>query len=218
MRTLGTPIAMVVGNKMKKPMEGKRIQLKENTMSIKRRTQQIAGAITLNLIVIAAANAGTVGAIVDPVSALSNEQFFTDVSGTTADAGATAVTIASGVIDNNYQNGWNITVASGNNGKLIRDAAAGGDGATSADEILYSNIIWAKTGGVLGDGLTDPDGSTQDITSGSANFETGAIATPATTATVAYAYNLNITWGVDTSLLQGTYEDTITMTLAVNTD
>jgi hypothetical protein len=218
MRTLGTPVAMVVDNKRKKPMEGRKIQLKENNMSIKRRSNQIAVALTLNLILISVANAGTVGAVVDPISALSNEQFFTDVSGTTADAGATAVTIASGVIDNNYQNGWNITVASGNSGKLIRNAAANSDGATSADEILYTNIIWAKTGGVLGVGLTDPDASTEDITGGSATFETGAIATPATTATVAYAYNLNITWGADTTLLQGTYEDTITMTLAVNTD
>jgi hypothetical protein len=187
-------------------------------MSIKRRTQQIAVAITLNFIVISAANAGTVGAVVDPISALSNEQFFTDVSGTTADAGATAVTIASGVIDNNYQNGWNLTVASTNLGKLIRASAADSDGSSSADEILYTNIIWENAGGTLGAGLTDPDGSSQAITTGSATFETGAIATPATTATVAYAYNLNITWGADTTLLQGTYEDTITMTLAVNTD
>jgi hypothetical protein len=217
MRTLGTPVAMV-STQQEKEATRRKIQIKENTMSIKRTSHLIAAAITLNLIVISAANAGTVGAVVDPISALSNEQFYTDVSaGTSADAGATAVTIASGVINNNYQNGWNLTVASTNNGKLIRNAAVG-DSSTSADEILYSNIIWAKTGGVLGDGLTDPHASSQAITTGSATFETGAIATPATTATVAYAYNLNITWGADTSLLQGTYEDTITMTLAVNTD
>jgi hypothetical protein len=139
------------------------------------------------------------------------------VSGITivAGAGQTDTTVVSGTIDNNFDQGWKLTVTSGNTGKLKR--GAGGAGR----ELLYSNVKLVKTGGTLGAGLTDPangaTGVAKDVISAPAVFNTGtAPGTPgtATSATVAYAYALKITWSADTSLLSGTYSDTITLVLA----
>jgi len=151
--------------------------------------------------------AGTVSGIVDDINVLSGEQFFTDISGDdSANLGATDVKIASGVINSNSTDGWKLTVTSVNNGNLVK--------AGFARKILYTNIKLDKTGGDLGAGLTDPSGGSKSVVSGSCVFNTATKA--ATTATVDYAFELKISWSADFGLLSGTYEDTVTMTLAVD--
>lgn len=161
--------------------------------------------------------AGTVGGSVTPINTLVEN----DVSNITivGATGQTDTTIVTGTIDNNFDGGWKLTVASANIGKLKR--GTGGAGR----EILYTNVKFVKTGGTLGAGLTDPDGTSKNIVTGASGgavagttaFNTGAaFGTPgtATTATVAYAYALKISWSTDTSLLSGTYSDSLTLTLA----
>ena len=168
-----------------------------------------------------AAWAGTVGGSVSPINALVES----DVSNITvvAAAGQTATTIVTGTIDNNNDGGWMLTIVSGNVGKLKRTSGTGFNGTGS--QILYTNVKFVKTGGTLGAGLTDPDGTSKNIVTGASGggvagttiFNTGsAVHTPgtATTATVAYAYALKISWSADTTLLSGTYSDTLTLTLA----
>lgn len=165
--------------------------------------------------------AGTVGGSVSPINTLVEN----DVSSITivAATAQTDTTIVTGTIDNNYEHGWKLTVASGNTGKLVRTSGSGGPGA--GREILYTNVKFVKTGGTLGAGLTDPNGSSKDIVTGISGggvagttiFNTGtAVGTvgTATTATVGYAYALKISWSADTSLLSGTYSDSLTLTLA----
>lgn len=165
--------------------------------------------------------AGTVGGSVSPINTLVEN----DVSSITivAATAQTDTTIVTGTIDNNYEHGWKLTVASGNTGKLVRTSGSGGPGA--GREILYTSVKFVKTGGTLGAGLTDPNGSSKDIVTGISGggvagttiFNTGtAVGTvgTATTATVGYAYALKISWSADTSLLSGTYSDSLTLTLA----
>jgi len=157
------------------------------------------------------ASAGVVSATVDAINTLSSETYFTDVTGaTSADQAATDVKVASGVIDDNNEEGWKLTLTSANLGKLIRSAG-------SADEITYTNIKFVKTGGTLGTGLTDPSGTSKSIVSGSCLFDTGTAST-ATTATEGYAFELQLSWAADSTLLEGVYQDTITMTLTVDDD
>ena len=112
--------------------------------------------------------------------------------------------------------GWLTTSA--NNGTLRRTT---GTGDNEDSRVTYTNVKLFKTGGTLGLGLTDPanggTGVAKNITSGSVIFNTGsAVGSPgtATTATVAYAYALKISYSANTALLSGTYSDTITLTLA----
>lgn len=163
--------------------------------------------------------AGTVGGSVDPINTLVEN----DVSSITivGASGQTDTTIVTGTIDNNFDGGWKLTVTSANVGKLTRGGGAGGAGR----EILYTNVKFVKTAGTLGAGLTDPHDSNKNIVTGASGggvagttiFNTGsAVGVPgtATTATVAYAYALRISWAADTSLLSGTYSDSVTLTLA----
>ena len=157
------------------------------------------------------AMAGTISADVDAVNTLSSESYFTDVTGaTSADAGATDVKVASGVINDNHEEGWKLTVTSANSGVLIRNSG-------EADTIDYTNIKFVKTGGTLGTSLTDPDGTSKSVATGSCVFDSGT-ASAASTATEDYAFELQISWSADSTLLTGTYEDTVTMTLSVDDD
>jgi hypothetical protein len=170
---------------------------------------------------VTSALAGTVGGSVSPINTLVE----TDVSNITvvAAVGQTDTTIVTGTIDNNNDGGWMLTIVSTNVGKLKRTSGTGFNGTGS--QVLYTNIKFVKTGGTLGAGLTDPDGTSKNIVTGASGggvagttiFNTGsAVHTPgtATTATVAYAYALKISWSADTTLLSGTYSDTLTLTLA----
>ncbi|MDO8806057.1 MAG: hypothetical protein Q7R35_16695 [Elusimicrobiota bacterium] len=153
--------------------------------------------------------AGSIGGVVDPISTLTSETYFADVSGgASADGVVSNAKIASVVVDNNNEAGWKLTVTSANNGSLKNTVAV------SSPTIAYSNIKLVKTGGVLGAGLADPNNASQAVTSGSTIFQTSPGAQVASTATVAYALELQISWSANTALLSGTYSDTITMTLA----
>ncbi len=157
---------------------------------------------------------GTIGGSVTPINTLT-DAYISDIT-IVAATGQTDTTVVTGTIDNNFASGWKLTIVSGNTGKLLR----GGGGA--GREIPYTNITFVKTGGTLGDGLTDPAaaGTKNIATSGTTIFNTGsAVATPltATTATVGCAYALKISWSADTTLLSGTYTDTLTLTLANDT-
>jgi spore coat protein U-like protein len=103
--------------------------------------------------------------------------------------------------------GWNLKVDSANSGILKQ--GLGGVG----NQIDYGTIKLLKTDGVLGNGLTDPSGRDQSVSTGSTTFTTD---TPATSATVDYAYDLKISWSADTTLLAGTYSDTITVVLSTD--
>jgi hypothetical protein len=115
-------------------------------------------------------------------------------------------------LDSNSATGWKLTVASGNSGKLIRTTVPAG--CTTGCQILYTNVKLVKTSGTLGGGLTDPQ-ATKDITSGSTFFSTGLGATAsATSATFDYLFDLKIDVPVNRDLLQGTFSDSLTVTLA----
>ena len=119
------------------------------------------------------------------------------VSGT----GQTDTVLASGTINSNSAEGWILKIVSSNKGKLIQ--GSGGSG----NEIVYSNVKMISTGGTLGATLTNPSGVDRAITSGTATFDTGV----ATTATVDYKFELQVSWPADSSMLGGTYTDTITL-------
>jgi hypothetical protein len=153
--------------------------------------------------------AGSVGGVVDAISTLTSETYFSDVSGgDSADGSASDAKIASVVVDHNDEAGWKLTVASANDGVLKNSVAA------SSQTIAYTNIKLVKTGGVLGSGLSDPHNSSQSVASGSTIFQTAPASEVAGSATVGYALELQISWSLDTALLSGTYSDSITMTLA----
>lgn len=179
--------------------------------SFRQTARQIAVGSALVFGGIASTFAVTVGGSVTPINNVTQ----TGVNSITIDSGTGQgdTTIVTGTIDNNDAAGWKVTITSTNLGKLKK----GGGGA--GREILYSNIKFVKTGGALGSGLTDPHNTSQDITSGTALFNTRTGVTPstATTATVGYAYALKITWAADNSLLSGAYSDTITLVLANDT-
>jgi len=164
---------------------------------------------------------GTVGGSVTPINTLTGTPNAAITIGGSVPGGSNALTdfsVVTGNIDNNCDTGWKLTVVSGNHGKLKRVGSSGGDG----NEIAYTNIHFAKTGGTLGATLTDPStngGGIKDITSGTVIFNTGSVVgTPgsATTATVAYVYELRITTADDTKLLGSAttkFTDSLTLTL-----
>lgn len=153
-----------------------------------------------------------VGGSVAAINTLSNTLYTTSHDFVGA-LGQTDATIVTGQIDNNSLVGWKLTVQSANAGKFVR---VGGTAVTGS-AISYNDIKFVKTGGTLGAGLTDPDGSVKAATTTGTVYNTGtAVGTPgaATTATVAYQFALRVSWAPDTTLLEGTYRDTITLTLA----
>ncbi len=173
---------------------------------------------------VSTALAGTVGGSVTAINSFT-ESFGNSITVGSSTAGAsnaqTDTDIVTGQIDNNNTGGWKLKVTSANRGRLT----ISGTGSAPGREILYTSVKLFKTGGTLGAGLTDPgNGSTgvaknivTPLAADGVIFNTGsAVGTPgtATTATVAYAYALRITWASDLTALAGTYSDTIVLTLA----
>lgn len=161
--------------------------------------------------------AGPIGGDVDPINTLTSENYVTNLDIVGA-SGLADVVIASGTINNNDENGWDLTVTSLNAGKLQR--GAGGAGR----ELAYNNITFVGTGGTLGAGLTDPNNTTRNVATGTGagdvigttHFFTHTQFTgngTATSATVGYTFELRISAAANTSLLSGNYTDTITLTL-----
>jgi hypothetical protein len=176
-------------------------------------------AVAAALAAASPAFAGTVGGTVGAINTLVDLYINNIVIDPTVPV--TDEPIVVGTIDNNSDTGWSLTVTSANVGKLTRGGGAGGAG----NQILYTNIKLVQTGGTLGAGLTNPNGTTRNIVTGASGggtpgttiFNTGtAVGTPgtATTATVNYGYSLRISWSADTSLLSGAYTDVITLVLA----
>ncbi len=183
----------------------------------------ITGGLALS---VTSAWAGTVGGSVPAILTLGQ----TDLASISfvGASGGTNTPIVTGTIDNNAVNGWKLTVASANSGILF---LAGTSGA--GREIVYTNVKFVKTGGTLGTGLTDPHNQVKNVaTTGSVIFNTRSTIAHAhdavtnhdafsefhlgvaTTATVAYAYSLQITWTANTTVMSGDYTDSITLTLA----
>lgn len=130
----------------------------------------------------------------------------------TPTTGMSDLVVYSATLYSNSVTGWKLGVASTNSGKLIRDTLPGG--CTTGCQITYGSVKLAKTGGAVGGGLTDP-ASTKSITTGSASFSTGLGPLPnATSATDNYIFELRIDVPVNRLLLQGTYTDTLAVTLA----
>ncbi len=183
-----------------------------------------ATAALLGSVTSALAYGGLAGGGVALINTISSETYPTLTI--VAASSATDAIIATGTIDNNSDHGWKLTVASTNHGILKRTTGTGDSGTLGVGtEILYTNIKLVKTSGTLGAGLTDPAGVPKDIsdnggTPGTIIFNTGASVGShgtATTATCAYVYALKINYAADTTLLQGTYSDTLTLTLDVDT-
>lgn len=182
------------------------------------RVMKLAAAAAAAFVFGSPAVAGTVGGEVAPINTLGTQTFtntLTDLA-----VGGTDVTVVSSTISNNNDRGWSLTVTSANSGKLLREATAVDDGVGGVGrEILYSTVKLVKTGGTLGDGLTDPSGTSQSVTGGAVtpavfNTRSGGVLGTATTATVNYAFDLKISWSADTRLLSGNYTDEITLNLA----
>tara|TARA_B110000208_G_scaffold271_1_gene323 strand:- start:644 stop:1177 length:534 start_codon:yes stop_codon:yes gene_type:complete len=172
---------------------------------IKKSALNLAVASALTLGVATSALAATVGGSIAQI----NEQTQTFVTGIAVVAAVSQndTVILSGTINNNMAAGWNLKVDSANSGILKR--GLGGVG----NQINYGSIKLVQTGGILGNGLTNPTTSDQDVSSGSTTFVT---TTAATSATVGYAYDLQISWAADTALLEGSYTDAITVVLSTD--
>ncbi|MBI5843361.1 MAG: hypothetical protein HZB23_01680 [Deltaproteobacteria bacterium] len=169
--------------------------------------------------------AGVIIGEVDPINAISGDTYTSDINttvgagGNSLDDGGTDIAVVGLVINNNYQDGWSLDVTSSNSGGLLRTgtvaALIGVDTGTYADRIQIQQMRIVQTGGTLGAGLTNPQvAGYQDMTGGAQSFHTG-LPGLGTTATVDYAANLEIQWNADTSLLEGVYQNTITLTLSI---
>lgn len=180
-------------------------------------------AVTTALLIgTTSAFAGTVGGDIDPINTVSiNDVANIDI---VAGTGQTNTIITSGVIANNSELGWRLLVVSANQGTLRRTS---GSGDNAASRITYTNVNFFATGaGTLGAGLTSPVGTHNIATgasygdvAGTTSFNTGTAyhtlnVAAATTATVAYGYQLRISWSPNTAALSGTYTDTITLTMS----
>jgi len=172
---------------------------------IKKSALNLAVASALTLGVATSALAATVGGAIAEINA-QTLAFETGIA-VVAAVGQNDTVILSGTINNNMAAGWNLKVDSANSGILKR--GLGGVG----NQINYGSIKLVQTGGILGNGLTNPTTSDQDVSSGSTTFVT---TTAATSATVGYAYDLQISWAADTALLEGSYTDAITVVLSTD--
>jgi hypothetical protein len=164
-----------------------------------------------------AALADPVGGVVDEIRELSSVTYVTNL-GIVGASGLSGAVIVSGTINSNDEHGWDLTVTSLNAGKLQK--GAGGAGR----ELVYNNITFVGTGGTLGAGLTNPTNTTRNVATGAGagdvigttHFFTHtqfAGSGTATSATNNYTFELRISAPADTSLLSGTYLETITLTL-----
>ena len=173
---------------------------------IKKSALNLAVASALTLGVATSALAVTVGGSIAEINEGQIRWFETGID-IVAAVGQNDTVILSGTINNNMAAGWNLKVDSANSGILKR--GLGGVG----NQINYGSIKLVQTGGILGNGLTNPTTSDQDVSSGSTTFVT---TTAATSATVGYAYDLQISWAADTALLEGSYTDAITVVLSTD--
>lgn len=109
-------------------------------------------------------------------------------------------TIAYFVIDNNYENGFDVTFTFGNSGSVTR---AGG-----TTTIPFTEILLDGGGGTLGEGLTPPDNIDilSGMTAGSYTWNPGAAQT---TATEGYVLKLLVSWDANPTALAGVYTEQI---------
>ena len=178
--------------------------------------RSIVPGVALGLVATAAL-ADPVGGVVDSINTLTSVTYVTNLD-IVAASGLTDAVIVSGTINNNDEHGWDLTVTSANAGKLQKDTGGAGR------ELVYNNITFAGTGGTLGAGLTNPNNTSKNVATGAGagdvvgttHFFTHsqfAGTGTATAATVDYTFELRISAPANTSLLSGTYTDTITLTL-----
>ena len=113
--------------------------------------------------------AGVVGGTVGAINTLV-DNYYTNIV-IVPSVGQTDTQVVSGTIDNNSDTGWRLSVVSSNIGKLTLAGSGGGSGR----EILYTNIKFVNTGGTLGGGLHDPDGTTRNIVTGSSSRPPNAL-------------------------------------------
>jgi hypothetical protein len=160
--------------------------------------------------------ADPIGGSVAAINTLSSVTYSSAINIVGA-SGLSDVVVVSGTINNNDDHGWDLTVTSANAGKLKR--GTGGAGR----ELTYTNIKLVATGGNLGAGLTDPSGNKNVVTgagaggvAGTTHFFTHTTFAgngTATSATVNYTFQLQISATADATLLSGDYTDDITLTL-----
>jgi len=129
------------------------------------------------------------------------------------------VTIATITIDNNYENAFDLTLEFANDGVFKRVAAAGGDGTAATGvgaEIPITEFRLHPNGtGTLGTGLTPPSGTFTLTSDAGADYYVWDTHATQSTATVGYQVEVQADWSTDTRLLQGTYRETLTVTLSV---
>ncbi len=134
------------------------------------------------------------------------------------DSNGTDVPIATITISNNYENAFDLTLGFTNGGYFKRVAATGGDGtaATGAGaQIQMSSLKLQPHGsGTLGTGLTPPSGIFT-LLAGTPPYYTWDTAATQSTATVGYEVDVLASWLSDTMHLEGTYQETLTVTLTV---
>jgi len=181
-----------------------------------RQSIAMASRMALGMAVAASALADPVGGDVDPINTLTSVSYVSSIDIVGAN-GLSNVVLVSGTINNNDENGWDLSVASANLGRLRR--GAGGAGR----ELTYTSVELFPTGGTLGTGLTSPAATRNVVTgagagdvAGTTHFFTHSAFTghgTATSATVNYTFQLRISASADTSLLSGTYTDDVTLTL-----
>lgn len=185
-----------------------------------KRYKSMLPGLALGLVAISV-QADPVGGAVDPINTLTAVNYVTNLAIVGA-SGLTNAVIVSGTINNNDERGWDLTVVSANAGKLQK--GSGGVGR----ELVYNNITFVGTGGTLGTGLTNPSNTTRNIATGTGagdvvgttHFFTHTQLAgngTATSATIDYTFELRISASANTSLLSGTYTDTITLTLSNDT-
>ena len=150
---------------------------------------------------------------VEEISSLTFATIIGDFNGAKPELGSGGnknwVKIGSGTVNHNDEAGWQLTVVSVNGG-ILKNV-----GVLNIDQIVYTNIkMFGNGSGVLGSGADAWDVNGEDVTDKVAGgvFHTGEV----TTATVAYGFDLLVKWDEDDTLLSGTYSDTITLTLAVD--
>ncbi len=109
-------------------------------------------------------------------------------------------TIVYFVIDNNYEDAFDVTFTFGNSGTVTR---AGG-----TQTIPFTEIILQGGGGTLGEGLTPPDNIDilSNMTAGSYTWDPGL---SQTTATEGYVLKILVSWDANPESLAGVYTEQI---------
>jgi len=179
-------------------------------ITFKKSVLNIAVASVLTIGAASSAVAAVVGggsdAAINTISQVANAGVATMVVGA-----ENTYVVSTGVIDSNTAGGFTISITSANDGNMKR---TGGDTSVGSLAAYTSYILENTAGGDLGTGATLF--STKAVVladSGAKSFTSGAV----TTATVAKAYSLSVTFTPTNTLIAGAYADTITMTIAADT-